>query len=221
MINILVVCPEITKGMKSLGSKSLLRLKKNLTLIEYQIAQLQKIKPSHITINIGFDSDRIQEKLSRYKSINFLVNNQYEKTNQAKNLLDYIHKFNPDNLLIISSGLLFKNNLLSKKYLKNNCKIFLLNKNKTNFSIGCSETEPLEYLFYDMQKQWSEIFYLNKEAIEILKKQNPKHLTQMYFFEIINLLLKNHVKFEKILIDKTNIMKVNNIHDLSSAKVFV
>jgi choline kinase len=221
MINTLIVCPEITRGMKSVGSKCLLKLKKNLTLIEYQISQAQKIKPSLITINIGFDADNIKNKLSRYTTINFLINKQYEKTNQAKNLIDYIHKFNPHNLLVISSGLMIKNHPITKYHLKNNCKIFTIDKNKQNFEIGCSNGSNVEYLFYDMEQQWSEIFFLNHEAINVLKKLNRTKFNQMYLFEVINILLNNKIVFEKVEINKKNIMKLNGLQDLASAKTFV
>jgi NDP-sugar pyrophosphorylase family protein len=222
MIDILLISPEITKGMKSAGSKCLLPLRKNLTVIEYQISQLQKIKPSKITINIGFDAEKIKKTLSRYKTINYLVNKNYQKTNQSNNLISYIKKNAPKSLLVINNGILIKNNIISKKYLNNNNKIFLLNKFKHNFDIGCSETEKTEYLFYDMPQLWSEIFYLNEEAINILKNYDDyKLFDQMYLFETINFLLQQNISFDKIYINKKDITKIQSIKDLTQAKNFI
>ena len=51
MIDILIITPEITKGMKSVGSKCLLPLRKNLSIIEYQVMQAQKISRKCIYYN--------------------------------------------------------------------------------------------------------------------------------------------------------------------------
>lgn len=220
MIDILLISPEITKGMKSIGSKCLLPLRKNLTVIEYQVSQLQKIKPSKITINIGFDAEKIQKTLNRYKTLNFLVNNNYEDTNQSSNLISYIKQNNPKSLLVINNGILIKNNIISKTYLNGSSKIFILNKNKNNFEIGCSEAEKVEYLFYDMPQSWSEIFYLNERTIKLLQNYDAQLFNQMYLFEIINFLLQKNVHFDKIYIDKKNITKIQNLKDLQSAKIF-
>lgn len=222
MIDILIITPEITKGMKSIGSKCLLPLRKNLSVIEYQISQAQKItKQSSITINIGFDSEKIISKLYRYRSIKYLVNHKYDNTNQGNNLLLYIHKHKPTNLLILSSGLLLRENTIQKNHLQNECKIFMLNKPKTNFSIGSSSSKKLEYLFFDMEEPWSEIVYLNEEAIRLLLSNDQKIFDQMYLFEIINFLLSKNVTFTKVYLNKSHIMKINNSKDLNKAKIFI
>lgn len=222
MIDILIITPEITKGMKSIGSKCLLPLRKNLSVIEYQISQIQKIsKQSVITINIGFDSEKIISKLYRYRSIRYLINDQYDNTNQGNNLLLYIHKYKPKNLLILSSGLLLRENAIQKNDLQKECKIFMLNKPKANFSIGSSLSKDLEYLFFDMEEPWSEIAYLNEEAIDLLLNNDQKIFDQMYLFEIINFLLSNNISFTKTYLNKSNIMKINNSKDLNKAKIFI
>lgn len=221
MIDILLINPEITKGMKSLGSKSLLPLRKNLTLIEYQISQIQKIKPSKITINIGFESDKILSTLYRYKTINYLINHNFHNTNQGFNLIDHIIKYKPQNLLVFSSGLLIKNHPIKKEYLNGECKIFVLNKPKNNFTIGCSDLDDIEYLFYDMPETWSEIFYLNEKALNILSQSDPKIFENMYLFEVINFLLGKNIVFKKTYINKSNIMKIQNLKDLTVAKLFI
>lgn len=222
MIDILIITPEITKGMKSVGSKCLLPLRKNLSVIEYQIAQAQKItKQSRITINIGFDSEKIISRLYRYRTIRYLVNNQYDNTNQANNLLLYLDEYKPKNLLILSSGLLIKENTIEKIHLQSECKIFMLHKHKNNFSIGSSVCKNLEYLFFDMDEPWTEIVYLNEDAINILSNCDKNIFQQMYLFEVINFLLSKNVKFTKVYLNKGSVMKINNYKDLNKAKIFI
>ena len=63
----LIIASEVTKGMKSIGSKSLLRLKNSTLLIEYQIKELQKQHPGiNIAISTGFESDKMVKALSNY-----------------------------------------------------------------------------------------------------------------------------------------------------------
>lgn len=223
MINILLISPEITKGMKSTGPKCLLPLRKNLTVIEYQISQLQKIKPSKITLNIGFEYEKILNALYRYKSIDYLINHRHNATNQASNLMAYIKKHKPSQLLVYSSGVLIKNNIILKNELYHNdtCKLFILNKYKHNFDIGCSNMPNPDYLFYDMPESWAEIFYLNKQAIEILADCPESHFEQMYLFEAINFLLQKNILFDKIYINKSNIMKIQTMRDLPTARLFI
>lgn len=223
MIDILLISPEITKGMKSIGPRCLLPLRKNLTVIEYQVSQLQKIKPSKITLSIGFESEKILNTLHRYKTINYLINDKYAATNQAINLISYIKKHKPSQLLVYSSGLLIKNNIILKHqlYQNNSCKLFILNKSKHNFDIGCSDMKNPDYLFYDMPEPWAEICYLNQRAIEVLSDCSESSVEQMYLFEIINLLLQKNISFDKIYINKTNIMKIQTMKDLPTAKLFI
>lgn len=223
MIDILLISPEITKGMKSIGPRCLLPLRKNLTVIEYQISQLQKIKPSKITLNIGFEHEKILNTLHRYKTISYLINDKYAITNQAINLISYIKKHKPSQLLVYSSGVLIKNNVVLKHQLLRNdsCKLFILNKRKHNFDIGCSDMVNPDYLFYDMPEPWAEICYLNQQSIEVLSDCSESSVEQMYLFEAINLLLQKNISFDKIYINKTNIMKIQTMKDLPAAKLFI
>ena len=222
MIDILIITPEITKGMKSIGSKCLLPLRKNLTVIEHQISQMKKIiKQARVTINIGFDYEKIIEKMHKYKNIKYLINTKYEDTNQGNNIILYINQHSPKKLLILSSGILIKDGAFDKKYFSEDCTIFMLNKQKNNFTIGAATSSEIEYLFFDLEEPWSEIVYLNEEAINILKSHDSKIFEQMYLFEIINFLISKNMKFNKVYINKSEIMKINNIKDLSKAKTFI
>jgi choline kinase len=60
MISALILVPEITKGMKSIGSKSLLEIKKNLSVLDYQIQSIKNIdKNIKIIVCTGFESEKI------------------------------------------------------------------------------------------------------------------------------------------------------------------
>lgn len=224
MLDILIIAPEITKGMKSLGSKALLLIKKNLSVIQYQILQANNLdKHARITVVLGFEYEKILNTIQSYKNVNYIINNEYRYTNQAYSLKLFYNKYEDvSSLFIVSSGVLLKDMVIDKSMLSDRSKVFLLNKDKENFELGCSqETDYTEYIFYDLPSKWSECIYLNQEGIEATKiVVNKNNSNQMYLFEAINNIL-GHTHIDKCFIDKRKIMKINNQKDIPKAKVFI
>lgn len=218
-LNALIIATEVTKGMKSMGSKSLLKLKNSIFVIEYQINELRKhYKDIDITIATGFESEKMVKVLSCY-GVKFLYNDQYTITNQGKSIIDYLIKETPSSLLIISSGILFKYSLGK---IEEDSAIFILDRPKADFTIGCNNNSDLLYLFYDLPDKWSECVFLNRTDLDVLKRLvQIRDINQMYLFEIMNLLSESGSLFKKIKIPKSKIMKISNVKDLPRARSFV
>jgi hypothetical protein len=97
-----------------------------------------------------------------------------------------------------------------------------LDKIKENFSLGCSQQEKIEYIFYDLPELWCECVYLNLEAINTIKYAIlHNQVNQMYLFELINKAINLEQTFEKEHINKKNIMKINTYKDINKAKLFI
>jgi CTP:phosphocholine cytidylyltransferase-like protein len=225
MINALILAPEITRGMKSLGSKALLEIKKKISVIEYQIHLLKNIcRDINITAITGFESEKIIPILEKH-NINYIYNQNYKNTNQSYSLKIFLqHSGNIDNLLVINNGILFKEHTIKKQMLTGKSKIFLLNKTKENFLLGCSAQKTLEYIFYDLPESWSECIFFNKNMLDLVNDiLDNNHVNNMYLFEIINSILSSPsaLPLEKVYIDKKNIMKINSQKDLNKAKIFI
>jgi hypothetical protein len=222
MLDILLLVPEITKGMKSLGSKALLTIKNSTLVLDYQIEQLKKIDQNcNIFIGTGFESDKIRKAVAKYSRVHIIENQNYVNTNQAKLIKLFIdQRFSQSNLLIISNGVLFKNS--SIKY-AGRSKIFLIDKPKPNFNIGCNDSEDLHYLFYDLPTPWSECVLLDSDTIKYMKCIcDSQNIDQLFLFELINILIEKHkIVFDKDFISKKNIMKINTAKDISKAKIFI
>lgn len=218
-LDALIIAAEVTRGMKSLGSKSLLKLKNSILVIEYQINELKKhYKDIDITIATGFESDKMIKALSRY-GVKFLYNDKYKTTNQGKSIIDYIETKDINSLLVISSGVLFKN---SFGEMPDDSCVFILDKPKPDFTIGCHNNSDIFYLFYDLPDKWSECVFLNNQSLLILRDLiKTQDLNQMYLFEIMNTLSENGSIFKKVQIPKNKIMKISNIKDLTKARSFV
>jgi hypothetical protein len=223
MLDALIIAPEITKGMKSLGSKALLNIKNSVSILDFQISELKKInKNIKIFIATGFESEKIKKISQKYSNVTIIENTAYETSNQAKCLSLFTNEYESHNLLVVSNGILFKNNAL--QIVSNDVsKIFVIDKPKNNFTIGCNTGQSVNYLFYDLPIPWSECIFLDRQAIESLRDIIIKHnINQLYLFEIINLMIdKYHVSFKSVEIAKKNIMKINTIKDIPKAKLFI
>lgn len=225
-VHALIIAPEITKGMKSLGSKALLKIKQSISVIDYQINELKKYN-NKISIHIvsGFENDKIQKLYSDHPNINIVYNDQYIKTNQGESVARFI-SLNPNvkQLLVISNGVLFKNNpfLLSSDHKNSNSRIYCIDKPKDNFTIGyCGNSHSPEYLFFDLPNKWTECVMFNEKALSALCDIKHSNMSQMYLFEIINYLIDHHIIFDTITTNKKNFMKINNVKDITKAKVFI
>lgn len=223
MINAIILVPEITKGMKSIGSKSLLKIKNGQYIIQHQIEQLLQIhKKINITVATGFDNDKIIKAIEGYPRTNVMYNSEYHNTNFGKCLELYLsNSSHVDNLFIINSGILFKPKTFLAQYFKDQSKIFILDKPKVNFDIGCGVANKIEYLFYDLPQIWSECAFLNKQALNVLSSIiSQKNISQMYIFEILNQLISSDIIFEKHILPKKNFLKISTMKDINRARIF-
>lgn len=224
-INALIIASEITKGMKSIGSRSLLDICQSSKVIDQQIQSLKTIhKNIHITIACGYEYDKVSQYVQKYKNVDTIYNDKYKITNEAENVRLYLEKYPElDNLFIINGGILVKKYTSSYSKIRNSCStIFLLNGPKNNFTLGCSNTEKIEYIFYDLEHAWSECIYLSQKDIETMRSYliENNNIAQRYLFEIINTILGTK-PIEKIFMNKKDIMKITNINDIQKAKSFI
>lgn len=221
-INILLLASEITKGMKSIGPKCLLKLSSNISILDYQIKQAKAtFKNANIIVLTGFEGDKVKRHIeNNYSNTTVVCDQQYAYSNQTNAILTAIQNIQYlDNLLIVGSGILFKHYPKIKSC--NKSILFYLNKDKDNFNIGSSDKEDTQYLFYGLPNTWAECVFLNGKAIEFLLSLNKNIFGQLYLFETINKLLEvNHINFSSQVIDKKNIFKVSSHKDLNKAKRF-
>lgn len=222
---IILLLPEITKGMKSVGSKALLKINKNTTVIDYQIQYIKKFyKNTHIFILTGFDHDRIEKKIRCYSDITLVYNPDYEISNQGQSLINYLKIYGEEikNSLIINNGVLLKEKLNINHELST---IYTIHKPKDGFDVGINQpiknNDNISYLFYDLPLQWSECVFLNKDAQNaLIHLSNKYQYKNLFLFELINKLLENHININHMSINKKNILKINIVNDINRTKAF-
>ena len=219
--NYLIIIPEITKGMKSIGSKSLLKINSQLTILDYQIKSIKKInRRNKIFLSTGFQHNKINKTIERYRNVTTIYEKNFSAYNETKHIINYIKHVNRfDDLFIVNSGIIFRNDCF-KNIKKNESKIFFLDKTKDNFNIGCGDKDT-DYLFYDFPILWSECIFLKDNDLEKIFQLNQKNNLDHYFlFETINKIY-SHINIQKITIPSKDIMKINGISDIPKARRFI
>jgi len=220
--NFLIIMPEITKGMKSIGSKALLKINSKQTILEHQIRSIKRLNNKNkIFLATGFQHSKIQKIAHNYKNVFTIFEPDYGKYNDTKHIINFTEYVgNYEDLFIINSGILFRNNCF-KGVKKNTSKIFLLDKYKDNFMIGCNSPNNTDYLFYDLPNKWSECIFLTKDIIQQIVMANKQQNIHNYFlFETINQMSELQ-QIQPVIISHRDIMKVSTTSDLIKAKRFV
>lgn len=215
--NAIILAPEITKGMKSIGSKALLPVSKNMSIIEYQINCLKKYyNPIDIFVCTGFDHEKIRKKTSKYKNIHYIYNSNYATDNHGASISLCLQQHKLDSAIILNNGVLMFNKLPSLT----TSSIFTMNECRNNeFEIGCSSGTKIDYLFYGLPTKWAECMYLDHNGMQIIKDIiKTKNIDKLFLFEIINLILIKMHGINTLPVKKNTFIKINSLKDVTIAK---
>lgn len=221
--NAIILVSDITKGMKSIGSKALLNISDNISILEYQIQYLKKFYyPINIYLSTGFDHERILKVTHKYKNIYYSYSDNYEKENQVGSLIRCINDHNiKNNILVFTNGFIPIEKIIINK---DECSIEVTQKStKLPFDIGANIPDSPTYLFYGLPNKWTEYLHLNTESIQYIVdnvNNNPKQYSKMFLFELINLLIDNGIPIHSKNIYKNLPIKVNTIKDLGIAQKY-
>lgn len=224
-IKALIISSEITKGMKSLGSRSMLNINKTNKIIDQQISSIKSMyRNTQITIAAGFEYEKVRQYINhRYKNIELIHNQDYVSSNEVENIKLFLDRNvdDMDYLFVMNGGVLLKNKSISFNKIKGSSRIFLMRSVKNNFSLGCSKKDTIEYIFYDLEIPWCECVLLNRKSIDNLKDcLNDKNIKNMYMFELLNKIFHKD-SMEPVYVNKNHIMKLTNSSELIKAKNFL
>lgn len=212
MTNIVVLCSEITRGMKSYGPKATILLgKKKEPLIIKQIKTALKLYPDcKIHIVIGFGSQKIQKIICDYNldnRVNFIIHDDYENHNNGGAFLKSIqHCY--DDTLFINNGVILNEAIDNKE-----CCLPVINgKNIDDFSIGSIiDNGCVQHLFYDLDNRWSETVFISKRYIDNIKSivlSQQEKFSKMFLFEILNHLIDNNIAFTTQVLSHNKLQKI-------------
>lgn len=216
--NVILLCSEITKGMKSYGPKAFIPIgskNRNKPLIVKQIETVfdRYGEDTKIYVIIGFEYEKFVKILDTFypnkSNIIQIYNKNYENTNSAYGMSLAINLIESGNTLVLQNGILtdYEPKVKTKSILP-----IIKNNTDDSFNIGLTiNDKKVEYIFYDLPNKWSEILYINSSDInktkQILSNNNIK---EKFLFEIINILIENNIIFETEFISPKKIFKINN-----------
>jgi choline kinase len=222
-----VFAHDITKGMKSFGSISLLKPnKKSKELLFHTISNIKKTIKT-IFLVLGFDEERISKKIKEYRlqKIEPIFNYKYDTTNQG-----YAFKLAINTILSKYSdydGILFinHNNLIKKlpSFPKKKSWILVDKKScKKRYQIGCFiKDNILHHMFYDLGDiVWAEVVYFSFEDLKKIQTNINEYYDNMFMFEIINKTIENeNILFHTVQLDKaSDLIRINGIKDKAKIK---
>lgn len=198
--NVILLHHEQTKGMKSFGSKALLKIKlqnKTDSIIYHQLETFTKNldKESQIIVVVGFDKERLIKKihlLDDNKKITIVYNKEYDILNTAYAMMLGLEKIeNNYPTLIVDSGVLLQHKLDTNEELMTQNNVVFINKNNQEFDIGCTLNDSkVEYMFYDLSPKWINVLSVSPIYRDRIKTISNIHKNSN-IFEIINYSLKD------------------------------
>jgi len=208
MIDVVLLCSGIAKGMKSYGPRSIVPIgKTNKPFILHQIASIKKQKPrANIYIVVGFNSKKIKTIIEdEYDNVNFISHENYEKENNGGALLEALKVIN-NKCFIFDDGV-----YCSSLYNSKQSYIPILNKFNKKFNIGSiSQDNNVINLFYDLPNNWAEFFFLTKEDLLKIKNIVDDKMRNMFLFEVLNYLIDKDIKFLHSEIENKKVDKIIN-----------
>lgn len=215
---------EITRGMKSLGPKGLLKSKKSKELINCQINNM-KDKNIDINLILGFGLDKIKKKIN-YSNINIISNDLYESTNQGyafELILNNYDSNKYDGCIILNNGILI-NDEIKRNILTNDrhiSKIYYFNKpSADNFPIGFTIVDSrVRHMFFNLLENiWGEIVFINNASMIDYKHTYNTTMRNMFLFELINKSIDSGTYYKPIKTKSNHIVKICNVKDSNKIK---
>jgi hypothetical protein len=220
-ISILLLNALPDKKIKSIGNKGLIKLYKNINLIDYQINLFQKIfKNPEIIIVGGFESKKLQKYLKSkpcYSDIKYIDHNVTDISNIGESIEVGLKLVTNNKILIHNCSILLDNDILS--LIKKNKRSFVLSQ-KDKGKIGCINNNGyILNCFYDLSDRIYESAFFDSNELMILKNNcNNKNINfhKLYFFEILNLCIHDGGLFQLLYGNKNIYFEIENLHSIKS-----
>lgn len=219
---------EITKGMKSIGPKALIKSKKAKEFINYQIDSM-KDKNIDIYVILGFGSDKVKKKIE-HQNVSVLNNSLYESTNDGYALELILQNYDLKKYagcVIINSGILFNRHIkldIMNSSKQNQSKIYYFNHNHSAvFPIGFTIIDAIvRHMFFNLSNNvWNEVIYLDNIAMKHYKRTYSSSMRNMFLFELINNSIDQGIKYKPVKVKYGHTIKITSIKDSNKIKELI
>lgn len=220
-IDVIIPAAGMGRRMKSYGPKSLIKIKKDLTLIENQIKIIKNTIPnSNIIIVAGFESNLLMNKTP--ENIIKLENENYQNTNVIRSIGIGL-RASQQEVLIIYGDLVFNSECIENLDF-NKSSIVVGKKIMKDSEVGCivNKQDKVENMMYDLENKWGQILFLTGKELNIFKNicWNPENYN-MFGFEAINETISKGGKIKACADDKMRIIDIDSSKDLERVKEII
>lgn len=214
--SIIIPAAGVGYRMKSYGPKSLLKIKENKRLIDYQLEAINKVfNNKEIILVGGYQANSVFNHIP--DNVIQIENQSYQNTNVSKSIAIGLRAATTQNVIIIYGDLFFTNKTINIEY-KNKSFLCISNEMKTE-EVGINiYNNNIVSLFYDIVPKWGQIMYLVGKELSLLKNivfnsENDK----MFGFQIINDIIDNHGSFSSVYL-KHPVYDIDTTKDLKHVK---
>jgi len=207
-INIIIPAAILDSKNKNFGPQSLVKLQKNLTILDYQVRIIrEQFTQANIILVSGYDHVNVLNNSP--ENIIHIENPLFETTNIVKNITIGLKACTTDRVLIIYGNLIFNRAIVKYKFDKQSLIFLDSTKETTEDDVGCSINDGyIEHILYDLPNKLTQIIYLTGKELELYKKLvYTTNIDTMLDFEIINNIIKNNGQF--LAVQNENIRTFN------------
>lgn len=208
------------KKIKSIGSRCLIKLKKNTNILDYHIRVAKKILDNpQIIIACGFESKKIKKYVaSKYENIICIEYPIDNFTNIGTGLYDAIQHIPLTNCLVWNTNHILHVGAINKmrSYLDLHPNASCILYSKTKGSVGLLiDNDIVSHCYYDLPNNLYDIMYLSSTD---LNKFYCYNMNKLYLFEIINRSINDGIKINPILINSKYITIINTVNNIEKVK---
>ena len=216
-----IIIPAAGSGrrMKSYGPISLVQIKPNVTLVDYQLKAIRKkLRPKEIIIVVGYHANKIMNYLPN--DIIKVENERYEHTNVVRSIGMALRACTTNNVLIIYGDLAFNDATLEIDHLERSA-VITDNSNITSADeVGCViHEDKIENIFYNIEPRWAQVVYIREPVLSVFKKICWDANKAKYFgYEVLNELLTRNIVIQNYTPPNIKTIDIDTSKDLQVAK---
>lgn len=211
-----IIIPAAGRGtrMNAYGPKPLIKIKKNITILDNQIKILKKFLPNaNIILVTGFESIKLMNNTSN--DFIKIENERFEETNVVRSLGMGL-RCSKNDVLVIYGDLIFNEYCITEMNL-NKSSLLIGNNIMNDSEIGCTFNNEgfIENLMWDLEYKWGQISFFKGRELKMLKDicWNPDNYN-LFGFEAINQIINRGGKFLKSYNEKMKIIDIDTSKDL-------
>ena len=223
-IGIILLSAGMSNRMKSKGSRSLIEINEEETLVNYQIRILERnftnIQKQIILVG-GHDADKVFNRVS--DKIIKVENELFETTNMVRSLNIALRVCLYDRIFIIPGDLVFNSQIFEQEFADKS--IVLLEKtDKVNEdTIGCTINQKgkLELLMYNLQNTWQGITYLTGKELSFARHYCSKPTNKnKNLMECVNYIVSKGGNIYPSINNKNKSLDIDTYKDIIEAKKY-